>query len=53
MLTWLAGHPARFGRRAGDNHHDVVRRRCGRTEDVDCMVGVEPCLTSVFFLRDR
>jgi Fe2+ or Zn2+ uptake regulation protein len=40
-----AGHPARFERRAGDNHHHVVCRRCGRTEDVDCAVNVRPCLT--------
>jgi Fe2+ or Zn2+ uptake regulation protein len=40
----LPGHPARFERRAGDNHHHVVCRRCGRTEDVDCVVGAAPCL---------
>ncbi|MGH3719777.1 MAG: Fur family transcriptional regulator [Pseudonocardiaceae bacterium] len=40
-----AGHPARFERRAGDNHHHVVCRSCGRTEDVDCAVNVRPCLT--------
>jgi Fur family transcriptional regulator, stress-responsive regulator len=40
-----AGHPARFERRVGDNHHHVVCRRCGRTEDVDCVVGAQPCLT--------
>jgi Fur family transcriptional regulator, stress-responsive regulator len=40
-----AGHPARFGRRTGDNHHHVVCRSCGRTEDVDCAVNVRPCLT--------
>src|SRR5918998_1991236 len=31
-----AGHPARFERRVDDNHHHVVCRSCGRTEDVDC-----------------
>jgi Fur family ferric uptake transcriptional regulator len=41
----LPGHPARFERRAGDNHHHVVCRGCGRTEDVDCAVGAAPCLT--------
>ncbi|HEY3480416.1 MAG TPA: Fur family transcriptional regulator [Streptomyces sp.] len=41
----LPGHPARFERRAGDNHHHVVCRRCGRTEDVDCATGAAPCLT--------
>jgi Fe2+ or Zn2+ uptake regulation protein len=40
----LPGHPARFERRAGDNHHHVVCRRCGRTEDVDCATGAAPCL---------
>jgi Fur family transcriptional regulator, stress-responsive regulator len=40
-----AGHPARFETRTGDNHHHLVCRDCGRTEDVDCTVGVAPCLT--------
>ncbi|MDT8912908.1 Fur family transcriptional regulator [Amycolatopsis sp. PS_44_ISF1] len=40
----LPGQPARFERRAGDNHHHVVCRRCGRTEDVDCVHGRAPCL---------
>jgi Fur family transcriptional regulator, stress-responsive regulator len=39
-----AGHPARFETRTGDNHHHLVCRGCGRTEDVDCTVGVAPCL---------
>lgn len=39
-----AGHPARFERRVGDNHHHVVCRHCGRTDDVDCAVGAPPCL---------
>jgi len=39
-----AGHPARFERRVRDNHHHVVCRVCGRTEDVDCVVGGAPCL---------
>jgi Fur family transcriptional regulator, stress-responsive regulator len=30
--------------RAGDNHHHIVCRQCGRTEDVDCVVGERPCL---------
>jgi Fur family ferric uptake transcriptional regulator len=41
----LPGHPARFERRAGDNHHHLVCRECGRTEDVDCVIGARPCLT--------
>ena len=40
-----AGHSARFERRIADNHHHVVCRRCGRTEDVDCVLGDRPCLT--------
>jgi Fur family transcriptional regulator, stress-responsive regulator len=33
-----AGHPARFERRVGDNHHHLVPW-CGRTEDIDRVVG--------------
>ncbi|MCE7009397.1 transcriptional repressor [Kibdelosporangium philippinense] len=40
-----AGHPARFETRTGDNHHHLVCRQCGRTEDVDCVAGPAPCLT--------
>jgi Fe2+ or Zn2+ uptake regulation protein len=39
-----AGHSARFERRVGDNHHHLVCRGCGRTEDTDCAVGERPCL---------
>ncbi|WP_328605041.1 transcriptional repressor [Amycolatopsis sp. NBC_00345] len=39
-----AGHPARFETRTGDNHHHLVCRACGRTEDVDCVHGSAPCL---------
>jgi Fe2+ or Zn2+ uptake regulation protein len=39
------GHPARYERRVGDNHHHVVCRRCGATADVDCVLGAAPCLT--------
>lgn len=42
-----AGHAASFERRVGDNHHHMVCRGCGRTEDVDCTVGARPCLTPV------
>jgi Fe2+ or Zn2+ uptake regulation protein len=34
-----AGHPARFERRAGHNHHHLVCRGCGRTGDVDRVAG--------------
>jgi Fur family ferric uptake transcriptional regulator len=39
-----AGHPSRYEIRVGDNHHHVVCRACGRVADVDCVVGVTPCL---------
>lgn len=39
-----AGHPARFEDRVADNHHHLVCRRCGRAEDIDCVVGYAPCL---------
>ena len=39
-----AGSPARFETRTGDNHHHLVCRGCGRTEDVDCVVGPATCL---------
>ena len=37
-------HPARYEARVGDNHHHIVCRRCGTIADVDCAVGVAPCL---------
>jgi Fur family ferric uptake transcriptional regulator len=40
----LAGGPARYEARAGDNHHHLVCRTCGLTVDVDCAVGAAPCL---------
>lgn len=42
-----AGSAARFETRTGDNHHHLVCRGCGRTEDVDCVVGPAPCLEPV------
>lgn len=39
-----AGHPARYERRVGDNHHHLVCRACGTVVDVDCTVGAAPCL---------
>ena len=38
------GHPARYEKRVGDNHHHFVCRHCGDTIDVDCAVGEAPCL---------
>ncbi|MES1926766.1 Fur family transcriptional regulator [Salinisphaera sp. T31B1] len=40
-----AGHPARFERRTGDNHHHLVCRGCGRIADTDCRRGTMPCLS--------
>ncbi len=40
-----AGSPARYETRAGDNHHHLICRLCGRMVDVDCAVGAAPCLT--------
>lgn len=41
----LAGSPARYEDRVGDNHHHLICRTCGRVVDVDCAVGDAPCLT--------
>ena len=41
-----AGSPERFEARVSDNHHHVICRDCGRTDDVDCAVGYAPCLTA-------
>jgi Fe2+ or Zn2+ uptake regulation protein len=40
------GSVARYEARVGDNHHHVVCRTCGVVADVDCAVGVTPCLTA-------
>ncbi len=39
-----SGSPARYEGRAGDNHHHLICRECGRMVDVDCAVGAAPCL---------
>ncbi|MDX6626873.1 MAG: Fur family transcriptional regulator, stress-responsive regulator [Solirubrobacterales bacterium] len=39
-----AGSPARYESRVGDNHHHIVCRACGATQDIDCAVGAAPCL---------
>lgn len=41
-----AGSPGLYDPRAGDNHHHAICRSCGKTVDVDCTVGVAPCLTA-------
>ena len=40
-----AGSPALYEDRVGDNHHHLICRTCGKTADVDCAVGLAPCLT--------
>jgi Fe2+ or Zn2+ uptake regulation protein len=41
-----AGSPARYEDRVDDNHHHLICRDCGKTYDIDCAVGVTPCLTA-------
>jgi Fur family ferric uptake transcriptional regulator len=36
--------PALFEDRVGDNHHHLVCRTCDVVVDVDCAVGLRPCL---------
>ncbi|WP_435020033.1 Fur family transcriptional regulator [Tundrisphaera sp. TA3] len=40
------GSPARYECRVGDNHHHLICRTCGKTVDVDCVVGEAPCLAA-------
>lgn len=40
-----AGHPARYERQHGDNHHHIVCRGCGAIDDIACTSGQAPCLT--------
>lgn len=39
-----ADSAARYEDRIGDNHHHLVCRSCGHTQDVCCAVGEAPCL---------
>ena len=41
-----AGSPGLYDPRVGDNHHHVICRSCGRTDDVDCAVGEAACMTA-------
>ena len=41
-----AGSVARYEDRVGDNHHHMICRGCGRTVDVDCVIGNAPCLNA-------
>lgn len=40
------GSPALYEDRVGDNHHHLICRSCSRVVDVDCAVGLMPCLTA-------
>ena len=40
-----SGSVARYEARVADNHHHIVCRACGAVADVDCSVGLAPCLT--------
>jgi Fur family ferric uptake transcriptional regulator len=35
---------ARYESRVADNHHHIVCRSCGAIADVDCAIGIAPCL---------
>ena len=41
-----SGSVARYESRVADNHHHIVCRSCGAIADVDCAVGLAPCLTA-------
>ena len=41
----LAGSPARYEDRVGDNHHHLVCRSCNHMVDINCAVGFTPCLS--------
>jgi len=41
-----AGSAARYEDRVDDNHHHLICRGCGKMYDIDCAVGVKPCLTA-------
>jgi Fe2+ or Zn2+ uptake regulation protein len=41
-----AGSAARYEDRVNDNHHHLICRGCGNVHDIDCAVGVTPCLTA-------
>lgn len=41
-----AGSAARYEDRVDDNHHHLICRGCGRVYDIDCAVGMKPCLTA-------
>lgn len=38
------GYPALYENRINDNHHHLICRQCAQVLDVDCAVGLRPCL---------
>lgn len=40
------GSAARYEDRVDDNHHHLICRGCGKMYDIDCAVGMTPCLTA-------
>ncbi|NQW67952.1 MAG: transcriptional repressor [Acidimicrobiaceae bacterium] len=38
------GSPALYEDRVNDNHHHLICRDCGHVVDVDCAIGMRPCL---------
>ncbi len=40
----VAGSAVRYEARAGDNHHHLICRGCGKAVDIDCVVGAAPCI---------
>jgi len=41
-----AGSAARYEDRVDDNHHHLICRGCSKMFDIDCAVGLTPCLTA-------
>lgn len=39
-----AGRAALYETRVGDNHHHLICRQCHFAVDIDCVVGIAPCL---------
>ena len=41
-----SGSPARYEDRVNDNHHHLICRECNHLVDIDCAVGLRPCLVA-------
>ena len=44
VLSWVTMPPHSLERLVGGNHHRLVCRACGHTEDAGCVVGERSCL---------